>query len=75
MYTDLVPVTPDIVRCEDGAVQVDVADVKKLHVRQSVRTATGQVGSHVVELTEFLGELDVAFIVEAGAAEDTDAVL
>ena len=50
----------------DGAVVVQVRDVKQLVVVEAVFAAEGDVGFDVVELAEFGGEGDVAGVVEGG---------
>jgi hypothetical protein len=52
-----------------------VADIEDLIVGKAVLASCGQVGLDVVELAKEAAELNVAFVVEGGAAEDEDCPL
>lgn len=62
-------------RIKDGPVGLDVADIKKLGVVETVFPTSTDVRLHVIQLSKLPRERNVALISEAGTAEDNDAVL
>jgi hypothetical protein len=62
-------------RIKDGPIGLDVADIKKLGVLETVFPTSTDVRLHVIQLSKLPRECNVALISEAGAAEHDDAVL
>ncbi len=60
---------------DEAAVFLDIANVKQLVVLEAEWTAGLDVRSHVVQLAQSFGELNVQLVVEFGMAKDQDSVL
>ena len=68
-------VRPWAVEGENFALVVYVSGVEELVVVVAGFAAAGHVGADVVEVAEAAGEVYVRYVVQAGAAEDAEAVL
>lgn len=62
-------------RIQNGAVRFHIADIKQLVMIKPMLTSSGNIRLHIVQFTEFLGEVNVPLVSEACASENNDTIL